>query len=174
MHFDCGLGRITESPKTGQIKTTRDNSIPERYRWDGVKRIETTESHCFILHRDTGRKIFPLDEILTTREHYDLSLRCFKARIPILLDARVRLAYHLGPTITKAEVPFFLFCWDLESAARTYPHLIKLWNLEGIPEATRFIRQQHYRTSHWKWKLYKLSLSASRIAKTAMRRICRS
>jgi len=163
LHMDGKLGRIEKWTEDGVVvrEILPDPGMALRYRDRSRRIIGATEIHVFLAHRRILERIGLLDENLTTREHFDLSLQLHEGGIPIVLEGAVQAIFYQAPPVHLDEWPFWYFVWSPAKAARTNAYLVKKWNLVNYPSSLGYARRQMWRVHAASWRFVKRAVARS-------------
>jgi GT2 family glycosyltransferase len=132
-----GARRIATSHKLQRVPYS-DGLGLEREAYDFL------EFHCILLRTDTFERIGPLDDqLLSTREHLDLSLRIKEAGGTLWLEPAARVTWLSPPPVALRDLPFY---WSRWSDAWGRASLERFREAYGLEAATlEHIGAMHFR-----------------------------
>jgi GT2 family glycosyltransferase len=146
-HFDWRHHRIREIPHPEGLQI----EILERTNWDDYKgdqfkrrRELFLESHCMLFHRNVFDTFGYFDEEHNSREEIDISLRLYRAGVPVWFEPESHV-HFVSPdrnTLEHEEKEYFKMKWDLTRAIRSHEDIKKKWNLVDIPTSLPFVKSR--------------------------------
>lgn len=127
IHFDPPLSHITVTDGRHRMRLVR-RPKPDHPRVRGERRIWHLEKHSFAGTRTALNRLYPFDEMATTRTDIDLSLSAFKSGLRIGLVPTAEVDF-IAPPISALDAEFFAYRWDLDRARRANNHIVSKWHL---------------------------------------------
>lgn len=99
---------------------------------------ELVEFHTVLVRRDIFQKVGPLDEqLMSTREHVDLSLAVQEAGGTIYFEPESIVTYVPPPPFAWSDYPYFLLRWSEAWNLASLRHFRKKWQLgDDDPQLT--------------------------------------
>ena len=146
-HFDWRHHHLRE---ISHPDGTRIEILPrtdwEDYEGDKFKRRREIfmEAHCMLFHRKVFNEFGRFDEEHNSREEIDMSLKLYRANIPVWFEPESHV-HFLSPdktTLESEEKEFFKFKWNLERAMRSHQQIQEKWNLVDIPSSIPFVKSR--------------------------------
>ena len=167
VHHDTKLAKIRTWQDNGKTfyEFKEDLSLLKRYGSKARERVWSIEMHIMLFQRKVFDVIGPFDETLNTREPVDISLALYKANVPIVFEPAAQVNFYHPPPVYNDELPFYYFVWDLEHCIKSNKYLAEKWNIVNMADSTEFVKDQHYRTTYWKWLMRKVPKKIAKMFK---------
>jgi len=118
-----------------------------------------------LYHREALKRIYPLKPDLNIDEFLDNALTFHKLGIISIMVPAARVEFHAPKFVTKAELPYFRFRWDVNTAEQGLNYLASKWPIENMGNPVGFCVDrlsnhvspraflQHSVRRHWKNRL---------------------
>ena len=152
-HGDDLLGNFNDHEIDGETRL-EVYSLGGKHEEQTSMIVESVESHLLLFDTDVVRRLDLFDEVLTTHDCLDISLRLREACVPIVFEPRAHADLVYPPPVEREEREFFRERWSLAADRRSADRVRQKWGLKEIVSARAFARERLHRETHLQLALY--------------------